>query len=293
MSLPVGGVQTVAAQRDVHLPQASLQQLLRRTGSVGVCPDGHAAEQLRLYAVGLQRRQAAQHRLELGGLDSGYRVGQQGGGAVLAQPVQRRFRQIRLHHHQIGVVDVIQPLAQEVRRHVVVDGHIVDRQRHVTIAVVDEQVGAGAPVGDDGAVGQVEADGGGVLPHALGEAVLSQHRDHGDLLAQQTQVVGDVAPHAAQRRGDPAGIGVPRHQRRMGHRADVHIHTAHHHDIRVGAQQIAAPGDVALFHQAGDVYRRAGAGDPRLFSQLLLGDHGVFPDPLQQLPFPLGHGIAS
>ena len=212
---------------------------------------------------------------------------------MLAQPMQRRFRQICLHDHQIGVVDEVQPLPQEVRRHVVVDGHVVDGQRHVAVAVVDEQVGAGAPVGDDGAVGQVKADGGGVFPHALGEAVLSQHRDHGHLLAQQAQVVGDVAAYAAQRGGDAPGIGVPRHQRRMRHRADVHVHAAHHHDVGVGAQQIAPPDDVALLHQAGDVYRRAGAGDTGLFGQLLLGDHGVFPDPLQKLSLPLGHGIAS
>ena len=215
MALPVGGVQAVAAKGDVDLLQAGVQQIFRRTGRVGLIMDGDAAEQFRLHAVGLQGCQAAQHRLELGGFDGGDRVGQQGRGAVLAQPVQRRLRQVRLYHHQVGVVDEVQTLAQEVRRHVVVDGHVIDGQRHVTVAVVDEQVGAGAPVGDDGAVGQVQADGSGVLPHALGEAVLPQHRDHGNMLAQQAQVMGNVAAHTAQRSGDAAGIGVPRHQRRV------------------------------------------------------------------------------
>ena len=135
---------------------------------------------------------------------------------------------------------------------------------------------------------QVKADGGGIVPHALGEAVLPQHRHHGHLLPQQAQVVGDVSAQAAQRGGHLAGVGIPRH-----HRADVHVHAAHHHDVGRGAQQIAPPGDVALLHQVGDMHRRAGTGDARLFRQLLLGDHGVLPDPLQYLSFPLGHGLTS
>ena len=64
-------------------------------------------------------------------------------------------------------------------------------------------------------MGQVQADGGGVLTYTLGEAVLPQYRDHGNVLAQQAQVMGDVAAHTAQRSGDAAGVGVPRHQRRV------------------------------------------------------------------------------
>ena len=141
--------------------------------------------------------------------------------------------------------------------------------------------------------GQVKADIRRVFPHGLGEAVLPQHRDHGHLLPQQAQVVGDVPPHAAQRRGHPAGVGVPRHQRRGGHRADVHIHAAHHHDVGRLPQQVAPPGDVSLFHQVGDVHRHGGPGDPRLVCQLLLGDQGVLFDPVQKLPLPLGHGYPS
>ena len=212
---------------------------------------------------------------------------------MLAQPLQGLLRHVGLHHHQTGPVDELQPLPQKLRGDVVVNGHIVDGQSHVAVAVVDEQIGAGVAAGDHGAVAQVKADGGGVVPHVLGKAVLAQHRHHRHLLAQQAQVVGDVAAHAAQRGGHLAGIGVPGHQRRVGHRADVHVHAAHHHDIGLGAQQITPSGDIALFHQVGDMHRRTGTGNARLFRQLLLGDHGILADPLQYLSFPLGHGLTS
>ena len=209
------GVQAVTSQGDIHLLNALVQQDLRGLLNVCLIADGHAAEQLCLHAVGLQRRQLIQHRQQLRRLDGADRIGQDRRGAVAAQPLDRRLRQVRLYHHQVGVVDEVQTLAQEVRRHVVVNGHVIDGQCHVTVAVVNEQVGAGAPIGDDGAVGQVQTDGSGVFPHALGEAVLPQYRDHGNVLAQQAQVMGDVAAHTAQRSGDAAGVGVPRHQRRV------------------------------------------------------------------------------
>ena len=90
-----------------------------------------------------------------------------------------------------------------------------------------------------------------------------------------------------------AGIGVPGHQGPGGYRADVHVHAAHYRHIRVGADDVALAGDAALFHEVGYVYRHAGAGDTGLVRQLLLGDHGVFADPLQQLALSLGHWLTS
>ena len=51
--------------------------------------------------------------------------------------------------------------------------------------------------------------------------------------------------------------------------------------------------DDALFHQVGDVDRYRRAGDARPIRQLLLGNEGILFDPAQDLPFPLGHTIAS
>jgi hypothetical protein len=41
------------------------------------------------------------------------------------------------------------------------------------------------------------------------------------------------------------------------------------------------------------MYRHAGAGDAQFFRNFLLGDHGICLNQLQDLPFPLGHGVAS
>ena len=205
---------------------------------------------------------------------------------MAAQPLDRRLRQVRLHHHQIGMVDIIQPLPQELRRDVLIDGHVVHGQGHVAVAAVDKQIGARPAAGNGGAVAQVKA-------HRLGKAILPQHGDHGHLLTQQAEVVGDVPSHAAQRGGHPAGVGVPGHQRRVGHRADIHIHAAHHGDVGRLTQQIAAAGNVTLPHQVGNVDRGAGPRNTGLVGQLLLGNTRVFPYPLQQLPFSSGHTATS
>ena len=67
-----------------------------------------------------------------------------------------------------------------------------------------------------------------------------------------------------------AGIGVPGHQSFGGHRADVHVHAAHHRHIRVGADDVALAGDASLFYEIGYVYCHAGAGDTGLVRQFLL-----------------------
>ena len=191
------------------------------------------------------------------------------------------------------MVDEVHPLAQELRRDVLVDVHVVHGELHVADRPSDEEIGAGAPAGDDGAVRQVEADGRRILAHALGKAVLPEHRRHRDLLAEQAEVVGDVAPDAAERRRHAAGVRVARDELPARNGADVHVHAADHDDIRRGAQQIAAPGDIAFFHEIRNVHRRAGTGDSRLVGQLLLGDHRVLADPFQQLALSLGHAAAS
>ena len=139
----------------------------------------------------------------------------------------------------------------------------------------------------------MQADVLGILLDPSTEVVVAHHRHHGGALAQKAQVVGNVPAHAAQGGGHMAGIGVPGHQGPGGYRADVHVHAAHHRHIRVGADDVALAGDAALFHEIGYVYRHAGAGDTGLVRQLLLGDHGVFADPLQQLALSLGHGLTS
>ena len=109
----------------------------------------------------------------------------------------------------------------------------------------------------------------------------------------QTHVVGDIPAHAAQRHTDPAGIGVRRDQRGEGPAADIHVDAAYHHHIAAAAQDVALSGDVALFHQVGDVDGGGGPGDAQPVRDSLLGDHGVGFNELQNLPLPLCHGAPS
>ena len=136
---------------------------------------------------------------------------------------------------------------------------------------------------------QLSAAGG----DALGVHIVPEGGEQPHVHPQQSQVVGDVPPHAPQAHANLAGVGVSGHQGLVGPAADVHIHAPHHHGVRGGADDISLPGDVALLHQVGDMDRRRGAGDPRLVRQLLLGDQRIFLNPLEDLPFPLGHGTAS
>ena len=109
--------------------------------------------------------------------------------------------------------------------------------------------------------------------------------------AHQAHIVGDVPAHAAQAHGDLAGIGICGHQRLVSKTADVHVHAANNGGIAAGAEHIALSGDVALAHEVVNMHAHAGAGDAELIGQLLLGDHGVCLDALEDLSFTLGHGI--
>jgi len=79
----------------------------------------------------------------------------------------------------------------------------------------------------------------------------------------------------------------------VGPPADVQVDAPHDYHIRSGADDVALAGDMALLHQIGDVYRHRRAGDARFVRQLLLGDQGVLLNPLENLPFPLSHGLSS
>ena len=65
LAAAVGGKHAVGAQRDEYAVQPRFQQRVRRTAQARIVRNGHAGQQLRLYAVGLESVEPAQHGAEL------------------------------------------------------------------------------------------------------------------------------------------------------------------------------------------------------------------------------------
>ena len=125
--------------------------------------------------------------------------------------------------------------------------------------------------------------------HTVAVDILADGGEHFHIHTHKGHIVGNVSAHASQADGDLAGIGVRRNQISKAAATDIHIYAANHHRIGTGAQHIALAGNVALFQQIADVDRHGRPGDIQPLCQLLLGDHGVRRDQLQDLPFPLCH----
>ena len=269
------------------------QQGVRRAVQAGVVGDGHAGEQLRLDPVGLEGVEPAQHRLELCRLGGGHRVGEDGHLAVLRQIRDALLGDVGVDDDHLAAGEQPLPLGEQVGRQAAVDVHVADRQPHIALLVVDEEVGGGAPLRDHRGLGDVDAK----LPAAggdlLGVQVVAEGCDQPHVQPQQAHVVGDVPAHAPQAHPHGPGVGVMLHRHLRRPAADVHVDAAHHRHIGRRVDDVALAGDIPLFHQVGDVHRHGGPGDAGLFRQLLLGDQGIFLDPVQDLPFPLGHGTAS
>ena len=128
---------------------------------------------------------------------------------------------------------------------------------------------------------------------ALAVQVIAKGSQKADVNAQQAQISSNILPYAAKAHRDRAGVGILRYQRCGSDTADVHVRTADDGRIAAAAENIAFPGNVALFHQVGNVYGHRGAGDSCLLGEAFLRDHGVGFDPLQDLPFPLCHTITA
>ena len=273
--------------------KAGVQQRLCRFSEAGIVSDLHAGEQLCFDTVGLQSVKLAQHRLQLHCFGSGYRVRKQGRGAVVRQILDALDGKVGVQHHRLTGVQQRLPLGQHLGGQVLVDFHIADGQRHVAPLVGDEQICGGAALRDHRGLGNVNAQLPAACGDFLGVDIVPEYRQQTDVHAQQSHVVSDVPPHTAQAHPYHAGVGVLHDGDLAGPAADVHIHTAHHGDVGGRVDDVALAGDVALFHQVGDVYRHGGSGDPRLVRQLLLRDQGIFLDPVQKLPLSLGHDHPS
>ena len=222
----------------------------------------------------------AQHRLQLHRLGGGHRVSEQGSGAVIHQILDAFGGDVGVQHHRLTGVQQCLPLGEHLGGHVLVNLHIADGQSHVALFVGDKEVGGGAALRDHRGLGDINAQLPAACGDLLGVDVVSEHRQHPNVHAQQGHVVGNVPAHTAQAHPHHARVGVLHHQHLAGPAADVHVHAAHHGDIGGRVDNVALAGDIALFHQVGDVYRHRGTGDPGLVRQLLLGDKRIFLNPV-------------
>ena len=206
LAAAVGGKHAVGAQRDEYAVQPRFQQRVRRTAQARIVRNGHAGQQLRLYAVGLESVEPAQHGAELLRLGRGYGVGKDRRAAVFRHPSHRFRRQIGVQHHHLAAVQQLAAALQHLRREMVVNVHVRHRQLHVAALVVDEEVGGGVPAGDHRRLGNVYAQLAAHRRQLLGVHIVAESREQPHVQPQQAHVVGDVAPHAAGAHAHGAGV---------------------------------------------------------------------------------------
>ena len=183
-------------------------------------------------------------------------------------------------------------LLQKVHAELLQHPHIRHGQGHLAVGIVDGEVGGGAFPLQDQEVGDVDAGGHALPADLLAVDIVPGDGDHLDAGPQAGGILADVVGDAAHRHADEARVGVLHHQGfpAAAHEVDVHRADAHHIALRGLGEDVALAQDVALLGKIRDVDRHGGAGDARLLRQLLLGDAGILPDPVQDLLFPLGHG---
>ena len=212
--------------------------------------------------------------------------------AALPDVVQHLLGEAAVHDDGRGTPEQGVVLLQKVHAELLQHPHIRHGQGHLAVGVVDGEVGGGALALQDQEVGDVDAGGHALPADLLAVDIVPGDGDHLDAGPQAGGILTDVVGDAAHRHADEARVGVLHHQGfpAAAHEVDVHRADAHHIALRGLGEDVALAQDVALLGKIRDVDRHGGAGDARLLRQLLLGDAGILPDPVQDLLFPLGHG---
>ena len=290
---PIRCENAVRAEGDKDAVQPRFQKLPCGAAEALLIRDGNAGKQLRLQPIRLEGVQPAEQRTELFALDRRNGIGKDRCGAVQTKIFQRLGRKIGIHQNDLCIIQQGKIALQIRGGDSIADCHIVQRQRHVAVRTADKQVGRGRRVGDLKRVGDVDPQLTGRRRDALTEKVVAQCGQKADVHTEKAQIPCDILPDAAETHRDLARVGVLGDQCRSGNAADVHIRAADDRRIAPAAQDVALSGDVALFHQVGNVYGDRGAGDTCHFRKAFLRDHGVCLDPLQDLPFTLCHAITA
>ena len=223
---PLRGEHALRPHAEEHAPHACAQQRPCRRLRLLL-----AAQLLRLQRVGLEAGEAGQDRAQPRRLGGGDRVGVERHAHARSEIREGLGREVCVQHHGPGGVEGVEALldhgGRDVRRH----PHIRHGELHFALLVGNVEV--------SGAVFGLRAQAEGGVDPVHGAALQQQAavlvRPHGaqepHLHAQQAQVVGDVAPHAAGPDADLAGVGVLRHRPRRRAAADIHVHAAHDGDV--------------------------------------------------------------
>ena len=181
-----------------------------------------------LYLVGLEGGQTGQYGPQPLRLGDGYGVGVQRSCAVFGDVGDALVGKVSVDDHGVGQIYGRQALFQIFGVQGV--GHVRVRkaQLHIPGGISDVEVRRSAPSGHAAGKTHVEAQLQTALLHAFGIQIAAQSGDEGHVQAQQPQVVGDVAPHAAHGHGDCAWIGVPHYEGIERPAADVDVYGAYY-----------------------------------------------------------------
>ena len=192
-------------------------------------------QQLGLERVRLDGREIRQHIFQPGRLGGGNGVGIQRYVAVFTQKFKALLGEIGVEYHSVGALEPRQPAAKIVRRQPGGDAHVGNGGVQLAAALAQIEIGRGAQIAHGQTHRQIESELAAAAAQRLAEEVLAEGGDQADLGAEQVQVVGNVAPHAARAQVDDTGVGIMETEVPGGTSADIHIGAAYDNDGRTHA----------------------------------------------------------
>ena len=220
------GVAIAAALRaecHIHAAAALLKQPGDGRLQRGVIFRVHFREDGKLHAVGLHRVKIADQRRELLCARRGHGVQVQRREAHLGQMGHRAAREVAVAHHDIGVAQHHRRPIDERLVHPPGDAHVAHGQHLVALLVENGHVARGALALQHARMAHVDARRLAAAHDAAAALVVAHDRHQLHVAAQARQILADVAAHAAQRRIQHAGVGIPHDQPALAPAADVHV----------------------------------------------------------------------
>ena len=104
--------------------------------------------------------------------------------------------------------------------------HVAHGHEHVAFAVHDGNVGGRILGGEHGQMPRPDACGGAGAAQHVAVCITAHSAAQLHRQAQTAQVVADVAAHAARRKMQAAGVGIPHYDGSVALAVDVHVRAA-------------------------------------------------------------------